>query len=104
VRLREQAQVAGPLLKEQAEPLDIIGTGKGGAAFPTRDHQVMRSADALSNDLLCPSSLQACPAQQLIGDGLGCFLDHGRVLFTYERVLVIAPIKRPRRLMGGILF
>jgi hypothetical protein len=61
-RLWEQAQVTGPLVKELAEPLDIIGTGKCGSSFPTSNHQVMRSANALSHDPLRPSSLQACPA------------------------------------------
>src|SRR5215469_6803313 len=88
VQLWQQAQVAGPQLKELAEPLDIIGAGKSGAAFPTRDHHVTGSANAISDHFLGPSSLQACPAQQLIGSGLRCFLDHGSVLPTQGIVCI----------------
>ena len=48
----QQAEIAGFLFKEQAEPLHIMRTGKGFATLPPGDHHVIGGADALSDDPL----------------------------------------------------
>jgi hypothetical protein len=76
MRLSEQAQVAGPLVKELAEPLHVVRAGKGRATFPACDHHIIGSANTLRDHFLRPPPFQACVAQEVIGDGLRGFLDH----------------------------
>jgi hypothetical protein len=84
VWLFEQAQVAGFLLKELAEPLDIVRARKSFAGLPAGNHQVIGSANALGDHFLRPSPFKASPAQELIGGGLRGLLDHGCVLSKWS--------------------
>src|SRR5258708_26080717 len=82
MRLFEHPQVAGPLLKELTEPLYIGCARKGSATLPARYHHVIGSTNAFSDHFLGPATLQACPAEKLIGNRLCRFLDHEYILLT----------------------
>ena len=80
VWLFELPQVAGLLLKELAESVEIIGTGKNFAGLLAGNHHVIGSANALGYRFLHPSPFQVGSEQEPIGDGLRGLLDHVCVL------------------------